>query len=155
MRRRRKATPNKNSGKPCVDCEPGSRRPAPYSGPRCATHHREKTKANKDRSRDSYYRKTYNITEEQYNEILAHQGGVCFICGPITGRNGSSKRLAVDHDHSCCPGKTSCGKCVRGLLCSDCNRNVLGHLRDSEEALLRAIRYLNTHPAQEVLREGD
>lgn len=90
---------------------------------------------------------TFGLQPGQYAALLAHQGGRCFICH----RRPVSKRLAVDHDHSCCPGPTSCGKCVRGLLCRNCNRDVLGHLKDDVEALQRAIDYLRRPPAPEVL----
>lgn len=135
----------------CKDCPPGSKRPSPYPGPRCATHHREIKKQRKGASRDPYLRRTYNLTEDQYNEILESQGGTCFICGPITGRNGSSKNLSVDHDHKCCSGSKSCGKCVRAILCGNCNRYILGHLRDDVDALMRAIQVIQEHPAQGVL----
>jgi hypothetical protein len=87
---------------------------------------------------------TYGLKPGQYAELLARQGGVCYICH----RRPQAKRLACDHDHSCCAGPTSCGKCVRGLLCRSCNRDVLGHLKDSVEALQRAIDYLTSPPAQ-------
>jgi hypothetical protein len=40
---------------------------------------------------------------------------------------------------------------VRGLLCSTCNSRVLGHLRDSTEALERAIDYLHNPPAVQAI----
>lgn len=62
--------------------------------------------------------KAYGITPERYFELLSSQGGVCAICHTPPDR----RMLAVDHDHACCPmPMRSCGRCVRGLLCSACN----------------------------------
>lgn len=36
-------------------------------------------------------------------------------------------KLIIDHDHACCDKSTSCGKCVRGMLCVSCN-NRLGRV---------------------------
>lgn len=44
---------------------------------------------------------------------------------------------AVDHDHSCCPGGRSCGRCVRGILCRKCNV-AIGYLND-DPALAKAV----------------
>ncbi|WP_423817399.1 endonuclease VII domain-containing protein [Saccharomonospora viridis] len=146
----------------CVDCNAEgvtTRRPAPYGGPRtprCATHH----KARKAKQREAAWERrlwdTYHITPEQYWAIYEAQGRACFGCRRAKGTG--RKRLSVDHDHSCCPGPVSCGKCVRGLLCGPCNRDVLGHLRDEAEALRRLADYVENPPARKVLarwrREG-
>jgi hypothetical protein len=50
----------------------------------------------------------------------------------------------IDHDHSCCSGESSCGKCVRGLLCSGCNF-AIGALNDNIKYLEAATLYLKTH----------
>ncbi len=52
------------------------------------------------------------------------------------------------------PRRTSCGQCVRALLCSPCNR-LLGHLRDNTDALHRAITVIRDRPAQAVLNSLD
>lgn len=49
--------------------------------------------------------------------------------------------LAIDHDHACCPGRASCGKCVRGKLCRGCNQG-LGSFGDDPARLLEAVAYL-------------
>lgn len=62
----------------------------------------------------------HGLTQEDFDRLLAAQGGVCASCGTDEwGR--TDNRPSVDHDHSCCPGKYSCGRCVRGLLCIRCN----------------------------------
>jgi len=85
--------------------------------------------------------KRYGLTPESYKTILDNQGGVCKICNSIEKDN---KRLSVDHDHSCCSGTTSCRKCIRGLLCSRCNK-ALGMTKDSQELLLAMIKYLQKY----------
>ena len=66
------------------------------------------------------------------------QGNACAICGT---QDPGKRGWHIDHDHSCCPGKTSCGLCVRGLLCSRCNIG-LGFFLDNINALRAAEAYL-------------
>ena len=83
----------------------------------------------------------YNITRTDYERLLSEQGNCCAIC---FGHSRDGKALHIDHDHACCPvwGR-SCGKCVRGLLCSECNKG-LGHFKDSVGLLAHAAIYVYT-----------
>lgn len=83
----------------------------------------------------------YGLTPESYIEMEKAQGGVCAICNEP---EREKKRLAIDHDHSCCPGLNSCGKCIRGLLCTRCNKG-LGVFGDDKDLLLSAANYLNRY----------
>lgn len=87
----------------------------------------------------------YSISIEQYESMLSDQGNTCAICDGketrIDNRYGATARLAVDHDHACCPGDTSCGKCIRGLLCHSCN-TAIGKLKDDPAILRKAANYL-------------
>ena len=83
------------------------------------------------------YRKTglksaYNLTIEQYDQMLNKQGGVCKICKTHT----TKRRLGVDHDH-----KT--GK-VRSLLCGWCNIGI-GSFKENPKLLQEAIWYINNY----------
>jgi len=96
--------------------------------------------------RDLWMVSKYGITRQQYEKILTDQGGGCAICGgeertKTTSGTGQVRRLSVDHDHSCCPGVRSCGKCIRGILCNDCN-NSIGRMKDDPARLRRAAEYL-------------
>lgn len=90
--------------------------------------------------RNPHYQRRYKygLTRQGYEALLAVQGGTCAICyrPPRPGRS-----LDVDHDHRCCPGGKSCGKCVRGLLCRKCN-SAIGYFRDDATLALRASMYL-------------
>lgn len=87
---------------------------------------------------DRVYRDRYGIGLAEYQEMFDSQGGGCAICG---GTNPGGRALSIDHDHRCCPGQKSCGKCVRGLLCGCCNQGI-GMLGDDEDRLNAAIAYV-------------
>lgn len=88
--------------------------------------------------------KGFGLTLEAYQKLVADAGGVCQVCGdpPPEG-----ERLVPDHDHRCCPGKKSCGRCLRGVLCSACNRSI-GGLGDIAKAVRAALRYLEDWEAR-------
>ena len=75
--------------------------------------------------RAGYLMRKYGITIEQYDELLASQGGCCAICGREPRPDIS---LHLDHDHE--SGQ------LRGILCFRCN-NALGDF-DDDLTLLRA-----------------
>lgn len=88
-------------------------------------------------------RSRYNISLSDYDRILAEQDGRCAVCKTDKPVGKGASRFSVDHDHACCPGKKSCGKCVRGLLCRLCNIGI-GALRDDISVLAHAIEYLSS-----------
>ena len=88
-------------------------------------------------SRQAFVRnieKKYGITYDQWESMHNAQGNVCAICA-------RKEKLLVDHDHSCCAGQTSCGKCVRGLICFKCNVT-LGLVGDDRTILAKMVAYL-------------
>lgn len=81
------------------------------------------------------YRK-YSITKEEWWRLFDSQGQSC-VCGKT-----EEKKWSLDHDHLCCPYGSSCGKCIRGILCSECNL-LLGKVRDSSDTLRKLADYLD------------
>lgn len=70
-----------------------------------------------DRFWANQIRHRFKLSVDDWIGMYEQQGGVCAICG----KSSESRRLAVDHDRQCCPGRSSCGACVRALLCTGCN----------------------------------
>lgn len=87
-------------------------------------------------------RNHHGLTGNQIDQILEDQGGACAICSlPF----GSDRRYEIDHDHKCCSGGSgSCGECVRGFLCPNCNTGI-GRFNDDPRLMLRAVQYLMDH----------
>ena len=98
---------------------------------------------NYSKQRGLKLKQNYKIEIEDFNKRLKDQNYTCAICNkPETAiLNGKVKVLSVDHNRACCSGNTSCGKCVRKLLCCHCNRG-LGAFNDGIELFEKAILYL-------------
>lgn len=76
---------------------------------------RENKAKNHGSERNYLLRYRYGITEDDFERMLARQGGLCAICHAVPG-------AFVDHCHR--TGR------VRGVLCFHCN-NGLGHIGDN------------------------
>ena len=88
--------------------------------------------------RQRRYLVKYGVTMDQYEALLAEQGGGCAICGSPTSGSEVRPHLAIDHDHET--------GAVRGLLCTSCNAG-LGHFQDSAARLSAAAAYLRSKGA--------
>lgn len=64
------------------------------------------------------YSKRYGLTKDKLRKMYVTANNTCACCKKETNK------LHIDHDHRCCPGANSCGKCVRGLICIKCNTTI-------------------------------
>lgn len=73
---------------------------------------------------NSYLKRKYGITLNEYNLMYYAQFGTCFLCRtPFEKPDGSKIRIYVDHCHTC--------NKVRGLLCFQCNRYIVAKNNDA------------------------
>lgn len=87
----------------------------------------------------------YRLRKDDWLRLLDNQNNVCAICALVFPTD-------VDHDHSCCSGPKSCGKCVRSLLCNPCNSK-LNLVEYEPELVLKLQAYLLTHRQEKLLSE--
>jgi Recombination endonuclease VII len=103
--------------------------------------------AAKRRWNQAYKLSRYGLTPERFAWLLEIQGNACGMCREPFTENGV---ICVDHDHRCCDAeRSSCGRCVRGLLCRSCNAT-LGHIERRYEL---AQAYLANPPAAALAAE--
>lgn len=95
-------------------------------------------KAESIRAKTDRLERLYALSWFDYLSLLDNANYACQICMNVfTPANPAH----IDHDHHCCKDKTSCGKCVRGLLCRTCNSG-LGYFRDNAISLLNGYQYI-------------
>lgn len=85
----------------------------------------------------------YGITDDELNALRAQQNDRCVMCNNVFIDRRS---IRVDHDHQCCRGIKTCGKCVRGLLCHKCNIQIA--IFDNPELFKKATDYLGLRSVQ-------
>lgn len=98
-------------------------------------------------ARDKRLREQFNISADEWDEIVAFQGGLCPLCKEEfikSGKNkGKPKRLVTDHDH-----KTGL---TRGVPCDGCNRRMPSWM--TVEWLETVLDYMKNPPAVAALGE--
>ena len=102
----------------------------------CKTCTKKRTAKSHDPNRalNNKLKRLYNITLEDYDNMLEAQDYKCAICSSTDP--GKQGRFVVDHNHET--------EEVRGLLCWSCNVGI-GHMKDDPNVLLSAAQYLFTN----------
>lgn len=105
-----------------------------------------------EKRRAAHNKQAFDLNCGEWDKILLHQEGACYICERPINPPGKPRRAEhvnphTDHDH-----KTGH---VRGILCSQCNR-ALGKAEDPRwqwhaRHFARAALYLRSYPATEAL----
>lgn len=109
-----------------------SRENSPYKEENRLRHNERIRNLPKMTKRNIALKKKYNMSHDQYEKMLEHQGGMCKIC-KIDIDKYHKEYFDIDHCHS--TGK------VRGLLCHKCNM-LLGLSGDNSALLADAAQYL-------------
>jgi len=92
---------------------------------------------NKRRARNTYLKRTYGISIEEYEDLFSLQNGLCALCDQPEKtkdyRTGQIKALAVDHCHE--SGR------IRSLLCYRCN-HIISCVGDNEQGAQKILNYM-------------
>lgn len=95
---------------------------------------------NRETVREDVYarsiKRLYGIGLEEYERMVERQGNLCAICGQPetkTNKDGTPRRLQVDHDHLT--------NQIRDLVCSRCNF-LVGNIETSPQVVDDVLAYL-------------
>lgn len=82
----------------------------------------------------------YKLMTSDFKRLL--EARHCYGCDQTIP---TSDQVHFDHDHGCCPGNNTCGRCLRGTLCRSCNIT-LGKYRDHPKHRPDLLAYIRDAP---------
>ena len=154
-------------------CAPGCtcgrhNKPTAYKDPQARREHKNavfrdwyaRNPRSKEETRKQHLSTRHGMTPADYQEMWDDQEGRCCYCRRPLPED--TKKVHIDHDHSCtCGPKNTCAACRRGLSCDACNQ-IIGKADEDWERLERiaangrrlqaeARARINTKPVQAEL----
>lgn len=100
--------------------------------------YRQNAEKRKQQSTEAIRKRLYNITPEQYSEMLIKQNNLCAICGKVDFSTIKNRTLSLSVDHCHKTGK------IRELLCNNCNL-AMGNVKEDPEVVIKLLAYINKH----------